>query len=171
MLATMAISQATKRQCGGDISCEIMKPNRSQGRHDVPYTLLHLSGSSRKRNMRTLFVLICSFALTCAARVDEANKNETVAQPPHHAATRSKHTPGNNAHASPATHGKHPAGGSTHVNHMQTPQHALTGRHRAGRAARRKADVTPTPSPTPTPTPFPTSDSTATVTPTPPPGD
>ena len=165
--------QATKKQRGGDICCEIMKTNRSQGRHHVPCTFLQLSGSSRTRNMRTLFVLICSFALTCAARVDQANKDETVAPPSHHPAPHSKNTPGNNAHASHVTRGKHSAGGSTHVNHMQTPQHASTGRHRAGfgRAARRKSEVTPTPSPTPTPTPFPRSDSTATVSPTPAPGD
>src|SRR6266480_2797881 len=119
----------------------------------VPCPLLQLSSSPRKKNVRTFFVLICSFALTCAARVDQANKNETDAKPSHHAAARSKHTPGSSAHVSRATHGKRPAGGSTHIKHMQTTQHVPTGRHAAGvgRAARQKPEVTPTPSPTATP--------------------
>ncbi len=135
-----------------------MKTNRRD--NHVPCPLLQLSSSPRKKNIRTLFVLICSFALTCAARVDQANKNETDAKPSHHTAARNKRTPGSGAHASRATHGKHPAGGSTHAKHMQTPQHFPTGRHAAGvgRAARQKPEVTPTP----TPTPSPTDDSTAT---------
>src|SRR6266487_657416 len=139
-----------------------MKTNRRD--NHVPCPLLQLSSSPRKKNIRTLFVLICSFALTCAARVDQANKNETDAKPSHHTAARNKRTPGSGAHASRATHGKHPAGGSTHVKHMQTTQHVPTGRHAAGvgRAARQKPEVTPTPSPTATPTPSPTDDSTAT---------
>src|SRR6266542_3035783 len=101
MLAIMAIQRATKRQRRGDISCETMKTNRSQGRHQVPYRLLQLSGSHRKRNMRMLFVLICSFALTCAARVDQASKDETVTQPSHHPATRDrKSTRLNSSHGS-----------------------------------------------------------------------
>jgi hypothetical protein len=113
--------------------------------------------------MRTLFVLICSFALTCAARVDQANNNGIHAKLSHHA-VRGKRTPGGSAHASPSTHGKHPTGGSRHVQHMQTSQHIPAGRHPAGfrRAARQKAELTPTPTPTATPTPFPTDDSTAT---------
>src|SRR6266480_4937215 len=139
-----------------------MKTNRRD--NHVPCPLLQLSSSPRKKNIRTLFVLICSFALTCAARVDQPNKNETNAKPSHHTAARNKRTPGGGAHASRATHGKHPAGGSTHVKHMQTPQHLPTGRHPAGagRAAHQQPEVKPTPTPTATPTPFPSGDSTAT---------
>jgi hypothetical protein len=139
-----------------------MKTNRRD--NYVSRSLLQLSSSPRKKNLRTLVVLICSFALTCAARVDQANKNEADAKPSHHTATRNKRTPGSGAHASRATHGKHPAGGSTHIKNMQTTQHVPTGRHAAGvgRAARQKPEVTPTPSPTATPKPSPTDDSTAT---------
>src|SRR5947207_12317226 len=107
-----------------------MKTNRRANHVSRP--LLQLSSSPRKKNLRTLVVLICSFALTCAARIDQANKNEIDTKPSHHAAARSKRTPGSSAHASRATHGKRPAGGSTRIKHMQTPQHLPTGRHPTG---------------------------------------
>src|SRR6266496_2306866 len=69
--------------------------------------------------MRTLFVLICSFALVCAARGEKGQKQ---------AATGTK----TSQHA--ATHNQHPASNSGHVQHVQSRQNVVVPRGNAASA-------------------------------------
>ncbi len=77
-------------------------------------------------DMRPFFVLICSFALVCAARGEKQQTKETVhAKTSQHAATHSEHSTNSGAHQTTA--------GSTHVQHAQPPQHvAPPAGHPAG---------------------------------------
>src|SRR5438045_1900110 len=69
------------------------------------------------RSMRTFLVLVCSFALVCAARGEKEHKKATTN------AQTSRHVPRKTSQHV-ATHSEHPAGGnSAPVQHSQAHQH------------------------------------------------
>ncbi len=89
--------------------------------------------------MRTLFILICSLALVCAARGQKGQKQgATEAKASHHAATHSQHPSSNSGHVQhSATHNKPSASNSGRVQHLQAPHNVnvVVPRGNAARAS------------------------------------
>ena len=91
----------------------------------------------KKLIMRTFSVLICTFALLCAARGETQHKKQTT-----HATASQRVRTKTPQHV--ATYAEHPAAGSAHVQRTQAPQHvASPGGHPAIPSGRNPAQLRP----------------------------
>ncbi len=86
--------------------------------------------------MGTLFVLICSLALVCAARGEKEQKQAaTGTKTSQHAATHNQHPSSNSGHVQQAAmHNQPPTSNSGHVQRVQSPQNVVVPRRNAASA-------------------------------------
>jgi hypothetical protein len=101
-------------------------------------SLCHCRVESKRgtiRIMRTLFVLVCSLALVCAARGEKGQKQEAKAS--HHAATHNQHSSSNSGHVQQAPmHNQPPTSNSGHVQPVQAPHNLVVPRGNAATVPR-----------------------------------